>query len=73
MGAYAAVRFVLGMDKRLSNLVDSMHDLIGRRFEDKNLTQRVRIPHKKNEKTIRSKEVIVWISLGQEGICVGKL
>ena len=50
MGAYAAVLFVLGMDKRLSDLVDSMHDLIGRRLEDENLPQRIRMPHKKNEK-----------------------
>ncbi len=50
MGAYAAVLFVLGMDKRLRDLVDSMHDLIGRRLEDENLPQRIRIPHKKNEK-----------------------
>ncbi len=50
MGAYAAVLFVLGMDKRLSDLVDSIHDLIGRRLEDENLPQRIRMPHKKNEK-----------------------
>ena len=51
MGAYASVLFVLGMDKRLSDLVDSRHDLIGRRLEDENLPQRIRMPHKKNAKS----------------------
>lgn len=48
MGGYGAVLFVLGMDKRLGDLVDSMHDLVGHRLEDENLPQRIRIPHKKN-------------------------
>lgn len=51
MGGYGAVLFVLGMEKRLGDLVDSMHDLVGRRLEDENLPQRVRIPRKKNEKS----------------------
>jgi transcriptional regulator with XRE-family HTH domain len=51
MGSYGAVLFVLGMEKRLSDLVDSMYDLVGRRLEDENLPQRVRIPHKINEKS----------------------
>ena len=46
MGAYAAVLFVLGMVDRLNDLVDSAHDLIGRRLEDEKLPQRVRIPRK---------------------------
>ena len=50
MGSYGAVLFVLGMEKRLSDLVDSMHDLVGRRLEDENLPRRVRIPHKIKEK-----------------------
>ncbi len=50
MGSYGAVLFILGMEKRLSDLVDSMHDLLGRRLEDENLPQRVRLPHKINEK-----------------------
>ena len=50
MGSYGAVLFVLGMEKRLSDLVDSIHDLVGRRLEDENLPQRVRIPSKINEK-----------------------
>lgn len=51
IGSYAAVLFVLGMEKRLSDLVDSMHDLIGRRLEDENLPKRVRVPRKINEKS----------------------
>lgn len=50
MGGYVVVLFVLGMEKRLSDLVDSMHDIVGRRLEDENLPQRVRIPHKINKK-----------------------
>lgn len=50
MGGYASVLFVLGMDKRLSDLVDSAHDLIGRRLEDEKLPQRVRIPRRINKK-----------------------
>jgi transcriptional regulator with XRE-family HTH domain len=48
MGGYASVLFVLGMEGRLSDLVDSAHDLVGRRLEDEKLPQRVRIPHRKN-------------------------
>lgn len=51
MGGYGAVLFVLGMEKRLSDLVDGVHDLVGRRLEDENLPQRVRIPHKINAKS----------------------
>jgi transcriptional regulator with XRE-family HTH domain len=51
MGSYGAVLFVLGMEKRLSDLVDSMHDSLGRRLEDENLPQRIRIPNKTNEKS----------------------
>ncbi len=51
MGSYGAVLFVLGMEKRLGDLVDSLHDFVGRRLEDENLPQRVRIPHKINEKS----------------------
>ena len=48
MGGYASVLFVLGMEKRLYDLVDSVHDLVGRRLEDENLPQRVRTPRRKN-------------------------
>lgn len=44
IGGYAAVLFVLGMEERLGDLVDSAHDLIGRRLEDEKLPQRIRIP-----------------------------
>lgn len=47
MGGYASVLFALGMEGRLSDLVDSSHDLIGRRLEDEKLPQRVRIPYRK--------------------------
>jgi len=43
MGAYASVLFVLGMEARLSDLIDSVHDCIGRRLEDEKLPTRVRI------------------------------
>ena len=49
IGGYAAVLFVLGMTDRLSDLVDAVHDLTGRRLEDEKLPQRVRLPNvKKN-------------------------
>jgi hypothetical protein len=48
MGGYASVLFVLGMENRLSDLVDSAHDLVGRRLEDEKLPQRIRTPHQKN-------------------------
>ena len=49
IGGYASVLFVLGMEGRLSYLVDSAHDLIGRRLEDEKLPKRVRIPNRKNK------------------------
>lgn len=49
MGAYASVLFVLGMEKRIYDLVDSAHDTIGRRLEDEKLPKRVRLPKKKVE------------------------
>jgi DNA-binding XRE family transcriptional regulator len=47
IGGYASVLFVLGMEKRLSELVDSVHDLVGRRLEDEKLPQRIRLPNRK--------------------------
>ncbi len=47
MGGYSAVLFVLGMANRLNDLADSSHDLLGRRLEDENLPQRIRIAGKK--------------------------
>lgn len=49
IGGYASVLFVLGMINRLSDLVDSMHDSIGRRLEDEKLPQRIRISTRKSE------------------------
>ena len=51
MGSYGAIPFVLGMEKHLSDLVDSMHDLVGRRLEDENIPLRIRIPQKMNNKS----------------------
>lgn len=47
IGGYASVLFVLGMIDRLSGLVDSIHDLVGRRLEDEKLPKRVRTPNKR--------------------------
>jgi DNA-binding XRE family transcriptional regulator len=48
IGGYASVLFVLGMVNRLSDLVDGVHDLMGRILEDEKLPQRVRIPNRKS-------------------------
>ena len=42
MGNYASVLFVLGMVNRISDLVDSNHDLIGRQIDEENLPKRIR-------------------------------
>lgn len=44
IGGYAAVLFVLGMTDRLSDLVDAVYDLTGRRLEEEKLPKRVRTP-----------------------------
>jgi len=49
IGAYATVLFVLGMEKRIEDLVDHVHDLIGRRLDDERLPQRIRRKNKKNK------------------------
>ena len=49
IGGYASVLFVLGMTDRLSDLIDSAHDLIGRRLEDEKLPKRIRIRNQKSE------------------------
>lgn len=51
LGSYGAVLFVLGMETRLRDLVDSMHDFVGLRLDDEYLPQRVRLPQKKNEQS----------------------
>lgn len=47
MGGYVSVLFVLGLEHQLSDLVDSMHDRVGRRLEDEKLPKRIRIPKKR--------------------------
>ncbi len=47
LGGYASVLFVLGMEGALGDLVDSAHDVVGRRLEDEQLPQRVRTPRRK--------------------------
>lgn len=42
MGNYASVLFVLGMVSRISDLVDSNHDLVGRQIDEENLPKRIR-------------------------------
>ena len=49
IGGYASVLFVLGMINRLTDLLDSVHDLLGRRLEDEKLPQRIRTPNKKSD------------------------
>lgn len=44
MGRYVSVLFVLGMTERLEDLVDSKHDLLGRRLEEEHLPKRVHLP-----------------------------
>lgn len=41
--------FVLGMTDRLSDLVDAVHDLMGRQLEEEKLPQRVRLPSSKKK------------------------
>jgi DNA-binding XRE family transcriptional regulator len=49
IGGYASVLFVLGMVGRISDLVDSSNDLVGRMLEDEKLPKRVRVPNKISE------------------------
>lgn len=44
IGNYATVLFVLGMVDRLRDLVDSVHDVIGRQLQDEVLPKRIRFP-----------------------------
>jgi len=50
MGKYASVLFVLGMISRISDLVDSNHDLVGRQIDEENLPKRIRSRKIKNNK-----------------------
>jgi transcriptional regulator with XRE-family HTH domain len=47
LGGYSAVLFVLGMTDRLSNLIDPIYDLTGRRLEDEKLPKRIHLPNRK--------------------------
>lgn len=44
IGAYARILFVLGMIRRLSDLVDSAVDALGLELEVENLPKRIRFP-----------------------------
>jgi transcriptional regulator with XRE-family HTH domain len=50
MGRYASVLFVFGMAERFADLVDSVHDLTGRRLEEESLPKRVHLPKNGDEK-----------------------
>jgi len=64
MGSYGAVLFVLVMKKRLSNLVYVLPKLVGRKLENENLPQRVRIPHSEQGANHKCQRNMVWASLG---------
>ncbi|MDP2193569.1 MAG: hypothetical protein Q8K36_03480 [Alphaproteobacteria bacterium] len=49
MGRYATVLFVLGMTERLGDLVDSVHDLVGRRLEEEHLPKRIHLPKNRDK------------------------
>lgn len=51
IGGYVSVMFVLGMIDRFNDLVDSVHDRVGRQLEDEKLPQRIRIPTKRKGDT----------------------
>jgi len=42
IGSYAPVLFVLGMEDRLADVVDSRNDHVGLQLEEENLPQRIR-------------------------------
>lgn len=46
-GAYAKVLFVLGMERRLADLVDPRHDTVGLELEEDRLPKRIRLPRQK--------------------------
>ncbi|MBT8043613.1 MAG: helix-turn-helix domain-containing protein [Verrucomicrobiae bacterium] len=49
IASYASVLFSLGMVDRLSDLVDSRHDVRGRELEEEHLPKRVRVPKNNND------------------------
>lgn len=44
MASYATALFVLGLNERLSDLVDSRHDSVGLALEEERLPKRIRLP-----------------------------
>lgn len=50
LGIYASIMFILGMLSNLADLFGMEKDEIGRNFEEENLPQRVRLPHRLNDK-----------------------
>ena len=46
-GAYAKALFVLGMERRLADLVDPRHDTVGLELEEDRLPKRIRLPRQK--------------------------
>ncbi len=50
LGIYASVLFVLGMCERLGDLADITFDETGRRLDEENLPQRIRLPSKQPRK-----------------------
>ncbi len=47
MGIYASVLFVLGMEERLGELADAVHDPVGLFLEEERLPQRIRVSRSK--------------------------
>ena len=52
LGAYAKILFILGMIKRLSELVDPKFDQMGLDLESERLPKRIRIPRKERETSL---------------------
>lgn len=51
LGAYARILFILGMIRRLEELVDAGSDRLGLDLEEENLPKRIRLPRQKRERT----------------------
>lgn len=56
LGIVATVLFVLGMDDRLGDLADAIHDRVGLDLEAESLPKRIYGPRKKSATTERSHE-----------------
>jgi len=53
LGIYASVLFVLGISERLADLADVKFDETGRRLDEENLPERIRLPSKQSAKDKR--------------------